>query len=154
MSKLKRISLIALIVYAVLIPVGFLSSNLSSSNASFLGATETTETSDRFLIAGEVYFPRGGQVHFFGEQKPLVIGVASFEWASAPGSSSEELLRGLTSGEIPHGRVTWRINWDAIFAGYLAAWMAVGLLFLIRSLPRTKLLTPQEIEELQSNNSI
>lgn len=148
MSKLKRISLIALIVYAVWIPVGFLSSNPSS-----LETTETTETSDGLLITGEVYFPRGGQVHFFGEQKPLVIGVASFEWTSAPGSSSEELLRGLTSGEIPYGRVTWRINWDAFFAAYLAAWMTVGLFFLIRSLPRTKLSTPQELEELHSKST-
>ena len=130
----KRISLISLAVYIVLLPLSFF-----TVSDTRLGRYSTTSTDSGSEISGEVLYLRGGQIFVVGYAETILVGRASFQTTSTFGKStySDKVFDDVISGKIPHGPIKWHLNWDALLLGYLPIWLAVALIFWLRKKPAT-----------------
>lgn len=123
----KRISIISLLIYLILIPTSLLLPQKPSlKHLSFTSHGTWQE------IEGEVIYKRGGIVSVLGYSEALVTGKAVFNTTTGKTASSEKILEGVVSGTIPHGTIRWHPNWIAIVIGYWIIWLAVAFVFWLR----------------------
>ena len=140
MQNLKRISLVAFLVYSLMLPLSLL-----NSKPPTLGSVVMSGNPEGHRVKGEVIFHRGGEVNFFGYHNHLTTGVAEFEWSTGREVSTADVLRRISSNEISHSRIDWSIHWGAFLLTYGAVWLNVGFIYWIAT--RNRILTPREVQK-------
>lgn len=136
-AGLKRITIIAVCIICVVLPLKI----LFERETDLIGGSVLT-SSGGMEVSGKVVYYRGGT-----GPRAIVVGTADYSKSTEERSySSERVLAGIKSGEIPHGQISWRIDWIGLGGLVIGSWLVAGLFYWWRNQDE-----PHQLE--QSTNS-
>lgn len=134
MSKMKRICLISLVIYLVVI-----TSHLVLPPSPVVETYRSSVAEGGYKLSGTVALEKGG-VTIFDYSAPLCISTGFFNMVSDSELSEGEVRIGVLDGEIPIERLTsWHVNWKAIALSYLPLWLVVACMYWLISRVRLEL---------------